>query len=255
MIPRLHMTKWLTVLSLAGAGLAQAGVRIESRVSPHQGLTVDSVVEVQGDRFRINHQDAATGEFLRVTIYDGERILSLRPKDKTYTSMSMADLKAQMAGFDAMKDKLSPEARAQFDKRALAPSFTFKRASGGETLAGTRCENYQVSLDGAPNGTACLAAWKPGGPVTKADLAPMKKLADQMRALGARSGGDIGMGPDFDSWPGWPLVMRGPDGHERSRLVKVSRVSFPAGDFQPPAGYSQRPLPSLGGARQPLQQP
>jgi hypothetical protein len=156
-----------------------------------------------------------------------------------------------MARFDAMKDKLPPDTRAQFDKQAVAPVFTFKRGSGGETIAGVGCQNYQVFKDGEPSGTACLAAWKPGGLVTKADLAPMKKLADQMRALGTRSTGDLGMGPDFDTWPGWPMVMRGPEGREQSRLIKVSRVSFPASDFQPPAGYTQRALPALGGARQP----
>jgi len=245
------MTKWLRLFviglvtgpAVGWASLAIAGVRIESQVVIHAGKTLNNVLELQGSRFRISIQDAASGDILSSTIFDGERIVKLQARDKTYTSMTMADVKTQM---DNIKASLPADSQAQLDKAVVAPVYTFKRAAGGETIAGMPCENYAVSRDGVDSGIYCLSTWKHASLVTKADLAPMAKLAEQMKSLNKLPTGDIQMGPDFEKWPGWPLVMHTPDGQERNRVVKVSRVDFPESDFETPAGYTQKPLPMMG---------
>ncbi len=47
-----------------------------------------------------------------------------------------------------------------------------------------------------------------------------------MKSMSRLSAGDLEMG-QFDLWPGWPLVMRAADGHELSRVTKISRVTLP----------------------------
>jgi hypothetical protein len=242
------MTKWLLTAAFACAwpASALAGVRIESKVTVNTNPPVNSVLEVQGDRMRIDIKDP-TGSALRSTIFDGTRMITLKPSDKTYILMTKADLDAQK---EKMKAMLPPERRAELDKAVATPVFSFKRLSGGESAAGVSCEYYAVTRDGRDSGTACLSPWK-HGPITKADLAPMKKLSDQMKSSGTNRAGDLQMGPQFDQWPGWPLIMRAPDGSERTRVVSFSRTTFPATDFEIPAGYTQVMLPSIGGAAHP----
>jgi len=241
------MTKWLPLLCVAFAAQARAGVRIESEVTVNANKPVDSVLEIQGDRFRINLLDHASGDVLRSTIFDGARILQLKAKDKTYTVMTMADLKTETERLEQMKAAMPADARAQLDKgQTAAPVFTFTRAPGGETMAGIACENYSMTKDGKNGGLVCLAPWKRTGLVTKADMAPMRKLAEQVRSFGNHSIGDLTMGPDFDKWPGWPLGIAGPDGRRRTRVTKISRTTFPASNFEVPTDYSLKPTPMLG---------
>ncbi len=131
----------------------------------------------------------------------------------------------------------------------MEPVFAFKRASGGDTIAGMPCENYAMTRDGVDSGVACLSTWKHPGLVTKADLEPMIKLAAQMKTLNKLPAGDLQMGPQFDKWPGWPLVTRAPDGKERTRVVKVTRTTFPKSEFEAPADYTQKAAPLIGGPR------
>ena len=238
------LTRWLPLLFLGWAALARAGVRIESTVSAYVGQPVDTVLELQGDSFRVERRDA-NDQLPHSTIFDGQRMLILNGKDKSYNEMSLDDLKAQMAKLEEIKDRLPPEARAQLDKQEALPAYTFKRTSGGEKVAGIRCENYQILKNGEDAGTACLASWKGSSLVTKADLAPMKKLVESMKSLSKLSSGDLAMG-QFEQWPGWPLVMRAPDGHDLSRVKKIARETFPASEFKPPADYTKKSLPQMG---------
>jgi hypothetical protein len=202
MIERFPMTKWLLSAAFASTwpALALAGVRIESKVTANSNAPVDSVLELQGDHLRINFQDPATGTAMRSTIFDGKRMIMLKPADKTYLVMTKADLEAQKEKMMAM---LPPERRAELDKAMVPPVFSFKRVTGGESVAGIACQYFAVTRDGHDSGTACLSPWK-GGPVSKADLAPMKKLSDEMKFSGNQRAGDLQMGPQFDQWPGWP---------------------------------------------------
>jgi hypothetical protein len=246
------MTKWLPQfvagcaagLTAGWAAQAHAGARIESEVMVNASKPVDSVLELQGDRFRIDLLDHSTGETLHSTIFDGTRILQLMAKDKTYTAMTMADLKTQMQRLDQMR--ASTPAGAQLDKgKTVDPVYTFTRAPGGETIAGFPCDNYGMTRDGKNGGIVCLTSWKHTGPVTKADLAPMRKLSDQLRSFDSHSIGNITMGPDLEKWPGWPLGTVSADGRQRTHVTKISRTTFPASDFKPPADYTLKPPPVL----------
>jgi len=188
------MTKILPLLCLGWAALAQAGVRVESQVTAYEGQPVDTVLELQGESFRIDRRDAAQQQLPYSTIFDGERMLILDGKDKSYTEMTLADLKTQMAKIEQLKGALPPEAREQLDRANAVAAYAFKLTSGGDKVAGIACENYQIVKDGKDEGTACLAPWKGSGLVTKADLAPMKKLVDSLKAMSKLSSGDLEMG-------------------------------------------------------------
>jgi hypothetical protein len=251
---RLEMTKLLTLLCVgcaaaaAGgwAGLAQAGVRIESKVTAYDNQPVDTVLELQGDAFRIDRGDSSTNPVPRTTIFDGEKMIVVNGRDKTYTEMTLADLKAKFDQMEQMKDSLPPEAKAQLERQTNAPAFTFKRADGGDMVAGVACDNYQIFKDGKESGVACLTGWKGSKLMSKTDLAPMKKLIDSMKSMSKLAAGDLEMA-QFDKWPGWPLIMRAPDGHELSRVVKISRVQFPDKEFQAPAEYTPKSVPQMMG--------
>jgi hypothetical protein len=239
------MTKLLPLLCLGWAASAQAGVRIESKVTAYEAQPVDTTLELQDQSFRVERRDAAGAQQPRTTIFDGQRMLILDGKDKTYSEMSLTDLQAQMAKLEQMKNSLPPEARAQLENQKAGPSYAFKRTSGGEKVAGISCENYQIVKDGQDSGTACLASWKASSVVTKDDLAPMKKLIESLKTMSKLSAGDLAMG-EFETWPGWPLVMRAPDGHELSRVTKIARAKLPAGDFAAPADYTKKSMPGFG---------
>jgi hypothetical protein len=250
MFADLCRNKWLTLLSLGWAGLAQAGVRIESKVTAYENQPVDTVLELQGDAFRVDRGDASASPVPQTTIFDGEKMIVVNSREKSFTEMSLADLKAQMEKIEQLKSSLPPEARAQLDRQATAPAFTFKRSDGGENVAGVACENYQIFKDGKESGVACLTTWKGSKLVSKADLAPMKKLVDAMSSMSKLSAADLEMA-QFDKWPGWPLIMRAPDGHELSRVVKISRVQFPEKEFRAPADYTQKTVPQMMGGHRP----
>jgi hypothetical protein len=237
-------TKLLPLLGLGWAALAQAGVRVESQVTAYEGQPVDTILELQGESFRIDRRDAAQQQLPYSTIFDGEHMLLLDGKARTYNEMSLTDLKAQMAKLEQLKGSLPPQAREQLDRANAVPAYTFKRTSGGEKVAGVACQNYQIVKDGKDEGTACLAPWKGTSLVAKADLAPVKKLVDSLKAMSNLSAGDLEMG-QFDQWPGWPLIMRAPDGHELSHVVKISRTTFPASEFKPSADFTRKALPSF----------
>ncbi len=225
------------------AAPAQAGVRIESQVTAYEGQPVDTVLELQGDGFRVDRHDSAQPALPHTTIFDGERMLLVNDTDKSYSEKTLADLAAQLAKLEKMKGSLPPQAREMMDRAGTPPEYGFKRTSGGEKVAGIPCENYQITKDGQDEGTACLAPWKASGPLTKGDLAPMRKLIEVMKSLSRLSAGDLEMG-QFDQWPGWPLVMRAHDGHELSRVVSIKRMSFPATDFRGPGGiHEEGPVP------------
>jgi hypothetical protein len=154
-----------------------------------------------------------------------------------------------MEKLEKMKSSLPPQARAELDKAGVAPVFAFKRASGSDTIAGIPCENYAMTRDGADSGSACLSSWKHSSVLTRADLKPMTQLAERMKSFKIPSS-DMQMGPEMDKWPGWPLLTRGKDGKERTRVLSVSRTTFPESEFVPPPDYTQKAI-SMGGGMPP----
>jgi hypothetical protein len=244
------MSKFLPLLCLGWAALAQAGVRVESQVTAYEGQPIDTVLELQGESFRIDRHSASEQGIPNSTIFDGERMLLVSAKNKTYTEMTLADLKAQMEKLLQLKAGLPPEAQKELDRQGAPPAYTFKESSGGEKVAGISCKNFQIKKDNANQGTACLAEWKASGLLTKADLAPMRNLIESMKSMSRLSAGDLEMG-QFDQWPGWPLVMRAPDGHELSRVTKISRITFPASDFKPPPDFKLESVPQMMGGPHP----
>ncbi len=244
------MSKFLPLLCLGWAALAQAGVRVESQVTAYEGQPIDTILELQGDSFRIDRHSASDQGLPTSTIFDGDRMLLLSAKNKSYTEMTLSDLKAQMEKLEQLKANLPPEAQKELDRQGAPPAYTFKQTSGGEKVVGIACKNYQIQKDAQNEGTACLAEWKASGLLTKADLAPMRKLIESMKSMSRLSAGDLEMG-QFDQWPGWPLVMRAPDGHELSRVTKISRATFPAGDFKAPPDFTRQSMPQMMGGAHP----
>lgn len=225
------------------APLARAGVRIET-VTTKDGKSMQTVLSLEGKKLRMEHSDPANPGASPGTspnpsgtaIFDGERLLVLSPASKSYSELTLADLKAQLAKIEAMRSQLPPAAQAELDKRSTPPRFTFERTAGGDTLAGFKCQNYLLQRDGHPHGTACLAAWASGA-VRKEDLGPIQTLMQSMSALTRLAApGELPM-TDIDQWPGWALSLKDESGQETLRTTAVRRGALPASLFSPPADY------------------
>jgi hypothetical protein len=204
---------------------AEAGVRLVSETVDPQGASGEQRMELQGDKVRIDRfsqEGTGRGGVGRVpgatTIFDGSKMFSLDHRAKTYTVIAPAQVKAT--------------------KQADATGrFTFKKSSGGDTVAGFHCSNYTQLRNGEAE-TACIASWKTG-PVKKEDVVAILKFAQTM---GVAEASKTAMLVNPDDWPGFPLSSRSAEG-QILRLKSAVRMAIPDSEFQPPADYVRKGMP------------
>jgi hypothetical protein len=207
------------------------------------------------------------------TIFDGDRQVFYTVDDgkKTYQRMDEASgaamAKAVQAQMEKMKERMTPEQRAQLDrelaKQKAQPSkgppkelaWTFQRTKGGQKVAGYSCDNYRVLHGGKPSQEGCFIPWGTGG-FDRNDFKVFQQMGRFMERISRSMSEGLGSAApqagsgawtqQLDAWPGVPALMKDveEDGStsKEMRLVKVQRSPIPASRFTVPAGYRERPL-------------
>jgi hypothetical protein len=223
-------TAILFTLTLSVA--AEAGVRLDLETVDPKGTSGEQRMELQGSKVRVDHlrQEASgSGGVNRIPgatmIFDGTEMFIVDHGSKTYVVIDSAR--------SAQTERATKE--GQDPGRT-----TFKKSSGGDSVAGFACSNYTQSRDGVERATVCIASWKKG-PVKKEDLIGLVKLATTM-GTGEASKKAMLINPD--DWPGFPLSSRSNDG-QILRLKSAARTNIPDNEFQPPADYTRKATPAL----------
>jgi hypothetical protein len=239
------MRELAIVCTMVVSTAARAGVRIEMEASGPSGTPGAQQMEIQGDKLRVEYTTDTTGTTglhrNGIMIFDGAQMMACDPKTKICTVIDPAQIKAQQERMRQMQANLPPETRAQVEKamkQAEPGSITFKKAAGGDTVAGFSCSNYTQSRNGVERGTVCIAAWK-GGPVKKEELTALSKFVS---VLGTSEASKKAMVINPDEWPGFPLSMSSTDG-KTLRLKSVTHTALPESEFEAPAGYTRQALP------------
>ena len=235
----------LFTLGISQSALAGLRLEYQEESSDKEGGSSQRMA-LQGDKLRFDRTVQGSPD-TRTLIFDGTQMITVDNKSKTYMMIDPATVKAQM---DALKARLSPEARANLEKATQGKddlgNVTFRKSGGGETVLGFNCTNYSQLRDGVEHGSVCVTGWK-DGPVKKEELAALIKLTKQMASTYFPSGDtkkSILFNPD--DWPGFPLVTRSQEGRI-GRLTSVKRGTIPDSEFQAPAGYTQKAMPAFGG--------
>jgi hypothetical protein len=238
------MRAFVVLFSLSVSQAAHAGLRLEYQEEGEKESGSLQRIELQGDKLRFDHTMQGRPD-TRTMIFDGTHVITVDNQNKTFMVIDPAMVKAQM---DALKARLSPEARANLDRvtqKENPSTVTFHKGTGGGSVLGFSCANYIQMRDGTEHGTLCVASWK-DGPVKKEEIAALIKLTD----IVAKTYQPPGMTKSSllfnpSDWPGFPLEFRSQDG-KSGKLKSVTRGAIPESEFQPPVGYTEKPMPTFG---------
>ncbi len=267
-----------TALWTAAPPAAAAGVELSTEISdPSAAATAKPArpgrILIDGERVRMEMTgsspagdakaaDAKAGEAKAVMIYRGDRDLvwSVDEKRRTYMQIDRARMQAMRAQSDASRakmraelGKLPPAEQARMQAMLAATDAqaaereppTIKETGRTDKVGGLACHEIEVSRGGKKESEICVADWKAAG-VTKADLAPVRKLGTfQQEALAGlqarREGGDVL--ELFDALDGLPVRVRSfRAGQLRAefRVVKVEHKGLDPKLFDVPEGYHER---------------
>ncbi len=254
----------ILVLSLALAGVANAGVYVETAEREAKGGKVTAMQRMwlQGGVLRME-----TGG--TITLWKGDAFTMIDPREKTYTVMDRATLKqlgAQLGGamaeMDAQLANMSPEQRAMVE-RMMGGNMPGKNAAmkieavdtgRAEVVDGRSCRLWDVKRNGAMHQRHCVVAYGtlPGKEDFQSLFKKMAALAEDMRE--AMPQVDLEMdSAELAKLNGYPVLTRDykngkPSGAER-RMTVWREEAVAAEKFQVPAGYEKREFAAKMGPR------
>lgn len=224
-----------------------------------------STIYIEGNKMRI---ESARGKE-SLMIYDGDqqKMYVVDPEKKTYSEITpqairsatdrvqkqLEDAKAKMTPeqrkqLDEMMSKMTPEQRQMMGKasgqqaaKEKPADIKWERTGGKETVAGYPCEGFREIKDGKLDAEGCYIPWGAGA-ITKADLAPFKKMEEFMSQSGTKP-------PDkrlssfarLENGPGFPGVWRPADSESKAKqtVTSIKRGGISSDRFQVPAGYAK----------------
>src|SRR5262249_4838972 len=102
----------------------------------------------------------------------------------------------------------------------------------------------RVSAGGAPREEDCIAPWGTAL-LTKADLEPLRKLAESFGPAARETG-------ELSQYPGFPIQRRaleGPGKGHLETLKSVKRGAIAKDQFAVPAGYTKKTPEEMHGAK------
>jgi len=153
----------------------------------------------------------------------------------------------QRKQLDEMMAKMPPEQRQRMGTGTGQPpakqkeQIKWERTGTKQTVAGYSCEGFREIKDGKVDAEGCYIPWSAGA-ITKADLAPLKKMEQFMDESGAKS-------PDrrlstfarLEEGPGFPGMWRPADSDSKVQqtVTNIKRGSVSSDKFQVPAGYTK----------------
>jgi len=255
------------VLMLTGVS-ANAGTVLEM-INRDLTNKTESVVKTlaQDGRMRVE----TGGPQDTVVLFRDETLFTLDPKQKTYVAMDRATMQKLAAQLNpALKmlqeqmKNMSPEQRAQIERMTgtklpgstKEPVQEIRKTARTGNVAGYTCTYAEVLQDGVLQHEACV--------VPPAQLKGSKELYDVSLKVGAlvkdmmasidapfmQQMVDRQM-ENFSELGGLPVLTRtfdeGKPLHE-STMKGIRTEAVPASQFEVPADYKQRDLPSVGGA-------
>lgn len=245
----------LALPAAAGVTVAMSGDNKEDQ----------STIYIEGNKMRI---EGTKREKESLVIYDGDqqKMTIVDPEKKTYFEITpqelhsfsnrmqkqMEEAKAKMTPeqrkqLDEMMAKMPPEQRQMMGTGAGQPPakqkepFKWERTGTKQTVAGYSCEGFKEIKDGKVDAEGCFIPWSAGA-ITKADLAPLKKMEQFMDESGAKS-------PDrrlstfarLEEGPGFPGMWKPADSDSKAKQTvnSIKRGSVSSDKFQVPAGYTK----------------
>jgi hypothetical protein len=253
----------ILLVSLLGAGPASAGVVIimEQTGGLEGGGTRQQPVFVEPDRLKLPQGNG--GVIYRA---DQDKAYNYDDERKTYTEMSreslgqmrqqmdaaLAQVRQQMANMPPDQRKMVEEMLAKqggaLGQPGVAPTVTFERSGGKQTVGKWSCEGYARLENGRKTQDMCIARIADVG-LTRDDL---KAFTSMSAMLKTGLGRDQGTAMDFDAmskaigFEGVPVrtVVYLPNGRQHESTMKsVERKSLPPATFELPAGYTRQEIP------------
>ncbi len=237
----------LCALALVAARPAAAqfeGV-VTTRVTGEKGKTMLMEQMMKGPRIRTNLLDPqAKGAY---TIIDGQAgtMTSVMPEQKMYMVMDAKKSAEELEGMRGEKE----------DREVRFPKV--EKTSRKETIAGHPCTHYIMTPDEEhPEKTVDMCVAKglgyfgmQGGGRQPGPFGGMR-MADLGRY--ARLQAELAKHPDFKEMlegGAYPLKMEGMEKGKPTFAMEVQKIekkSLADADFQPPAGFQEMKMPSLG---------
>lgn len=259
-------------LAWAFALPAAAGVTV---IATHgDDKNEQSTIYVEGNKMRIESNRGKES----LMIYDGDqqKMYLLQPEKKTYSEITPQTIRSATdrarKQLDEAKTKMTPEQRKQYEEmmnklpadqrermaqaigqqpaKEKPSDLKWERTGTKDTVAGYPCEGFREIKDGKPEAEGCFIPWSAGA-ITKADLAPFKKM-EQFLAESGTTPPDkrLSTFARLENGPGFPGVWKSADSDAKAKqtVTSIKRGGISSDKFQIPAGYTKTD-PFAGGGK------
>ena len=241
----------LAVAALAGFAAAAGAedLTIVAKVTRNSEAPVTEVTYISSEKMRASKAD---GEFI-VDFATGNMTM-INAKKKEYSVLTPQDFEAMAAQLKQMEEQMKALPPAVREKMGgmmggMAAATTVTRGTGGRTVAGYACENWNVTIGEMVRLEQCVTtqiAW----PVPAYD-----GMARYMKAMSASSPMFKGMDQmieKFKQMKGMSVYhqsttkVMGRSMTETSEVVEVKKGAIAASAWELPAGYKKVAAPKLG---------
>lgn len=246
---------------------AYGGVYLES-TSTGESKATPKVAHMWFDGGRMR-SESGDGD---VAIFKDRAMYTLDPASKTYRVIDQATIERLSGGMAEARKKMeermasmTPEQRAMVEKMmgraggapgatgAAASKRVLKNTGRTEKTAGISCTVWEATVDGRKEEELCAAKSFPGGDEvakTFKEIGEMLKgFTDQMSQM-SRNGATQPW-RDMQTINGVPIIQRDFENGKvtsETRLTAARTQSVPGAQFEVPAGYTEKKLPTPPGA-------
>ena len=247
------------VLLTAGVARAADGVLIVQKMTPSGGTATTNQIQIEPNRMRAE-VTPPSGTKMAV-IYDAAKqsVLLVDDAKRTYTEMNKADLDRlagqvndMMSQMQAAMANMPPAQRAQMEAMmrgrmggmaaaAAPPKITYTKI-GTDKVGKWTCDKYEGKQDGQHASEICTVDANTIG-LTAADMTVFTQLAGFFKQLAPSAADMVQLGGAGAGFPGVPV--RTVQSSMTIEITDVTRQTFPATLFQPPAGYTKQDM--MGG--------
>lgn len=249
------------IVALGLGSTAFAGAYLETATGEPGAKQPGQVNKMWFDGGRMRSENGGRGEGA-VAIFKDKAMYVLDPKTKSYRKIDKATVDQMAAKLaDARKQmqaamaNMPPERRAMMEKMmgqmggaaADAPKRALKNTGRTETVAGIKCTVWEASVGGEKAEELCAA---PAGSVTGGDemMKTLREVGEMLKTFTQSFGANSKMDNewrDMQTINGVPILTRDFSGGKvtsETRLSVARKESVPAGQFDVPAGYTEKKI-------------
>ncbi len=253
------------VASLLAAGVAVAGVRIETVTRDIKTQAVDGppqIVRVQDGKVHVASGRGGTMILKNSTFYIvDEKRKTYREMDKASMQNTMDQAGAAMKQMQERMKNMPPEQRQQMEKMmgANMPGmasgkkdvYESKDTGKSDTVEGRKCRLWNMLKNGKLQEELCVAPFSafPG----KEDFQKtFKELAEAFEGLAGAIPGAGDQTKARSAINGYPVRIRPYDDAGKLRGIETvlktwAEESIPASTFDIPTGFKKQDMPKMGG--------